>query len=379
MLGSLPMRPCRSRRATHFHPSVRRCLVIAAESLRARPKSLWRGVGGEYDLGDLYGVTQAGGQNGTNNNNGGSIFKFDTDGKLTTLYSFCLNPINGADCPDGYDPENGLELGSDGNFYSGMYNGGVTANGYQGAGYVFRMTPAGKMTTLYTFCTLVLCEDGAYPTGDVLQGNDGQFYGVVGSATAGGTGGIYQLALSPALAPPVKFTASPASINFGKGTQLTWSSSNAYSKTLQQCEAYYNGNAYEAVPPSGIYAFTPPIPGVYHLAIICGGQQGGFVTVTALNPTQTVLAVNPNPVGADSKATLKATVTQTDGSAIPTGAVQFKYGSYVVASGNLTNGVVSVTASDDGLPAGKYSIEAVYLGSGQDFGSSSKPVVVTVQ
>jgi len=326
----------------------------------------------------LYGVTGGGGQNGAANGEGGTIYKIGTNGKLTTLYSFCVNPVNGDVCPDGDGLQSGMEL-ADGNFYGSVANGGDGAYGNYGGGYFYQMTPSGKLTPLYNFCSQVSCDDGSSPSGGLRQGSNGQFYGLAGGGTSGGQGGIFEAAVSPSLSPAVIFTANPATINFGKSTQLSWSSSSAYSETLQQCEAYYNGNPYAAVDASGLYLFTPPFAGTYHLAIICGGQQGGFVTVTALNPTQTVLTVTPNPLAADSKATLKAIVSQTAGSAIPTGEVQFRYGSRVIASGNLTGGVLSVLASDNGLPAGKYSIDAVYLGDGQNFGSTSTAVIVTVQ
>lgn len=65
----------------------------------------------------------------------------------------------------------GLIQGTDGNFY------GVTSQGGTGSGTVFKVTPGGTVTTLYTFCSKKNCTDGANPVGTLLQGTDGNFYG----------------------------------------------------------------------------------------------------------------------------------------------------------------------------------------------------------
>jgi uncharacterized repeat protein (TIGR03803 family) len=76
--------------------------------------------------------------------------------------------------PDGSSPS-GLILGRDGNFY------GTTSSGGQfNQGTVFRITPDGVETVLYSFAGGNF--DGASPTGNLIQANDGNFYG----ATSGG-------------------------------------------------------------------------------------------------------------------------------------------------------------------------------------------------
>ena len=124
--------------------------------------------------GNLYGTTQMGGAN-----NSGTVFEITTGGKLTTLYSFCSQP----DCSDGATPFAGLVQGTDGNFYGTTGGGG---GGYH-TGTVFKITPAGTLTTLYSFCPppAAFCADGAGPKAGLVQGTDGNFYG---TTTGGGTG-----------------------------------------------------------------------------------------------------------------------------------------------------------------------------------------------
>jgi len=96
--------------------------------------------------GNLYGTTYYGGSSTACSQGCGTVFKVTPAGVLTTLHSF--------DLTEGENP-NGLVLGDDGNFYGTTYLGGagtycgfVTASG---CGTVFRITPEGSLTTLYSF------------------------------------------------------------------------------------------------------------------------------------------------------------------------------------------------------------------------------------
>ena len=122
--------------------------------------------------GNLYGTTAFGGSGhycGISPGGCGTVFKITPTGTLTTLYSFCPG---GDPCPDGAFP-NGLVQATDGNFY-GTSNGGGPVAFY---GTLFRVTPSGTLTTLYSFCSQPNCVDGGYPYGGLIQAIDGNFYG----------------------------------------------------------------------------------------------------------------------------------------------------------------------------------------------------------
>jgi uncharacterized repeat protein (TIGR03803 family) len=113
--------------------------------------------------GNLYGTTMVDGAN-----NGGNIFKLSPSGTFSVLYSFCS--LSG--CTDGETSAAGLVQGADGSFYGTTREGGT-----RGFGTIFRITPTGKLTTLYTFCPRGDCTAGAEPTAALLLATDGNFYG----------------------------------------------------------------------------------------------------------------------------------------------------------------------------------------------------------
>jgi uncharacterized repeat protein (TIGR03803 family) len=131
--------------------------------------------------GNFYGTTNLGGKEyaGQENWGYGTIFKITPAGKLTSLYSFCSL----ANCADGEFPLAGLVLASNGNFYGTTNGGGMSSScGYpNGCGTVFEITTEGKFTTLYNFCSLALCADGIGPEGSLIQGSDGYLYGTTNS------------------------------------------------------------------------------------------------------------------------------------------------------------------------------------------------------
>jgi uncharacterized repeat protein (TIGR03803 family) len=91
---------------------------------------------------------------------------------FTLLHSF--------DKTDGAYPEAALVQGAGGNFY-----GTTLLYGGHDGGTVFRITPSGKLTTLYRFCSQAGCTDGASPYAGLIQATNGDFY----RTTCAGGGG----------------------------------------------------------------------------------------------------------------------------------------------------------------------------------------------
>ncbi|HTU43063.1 MAG TPA: choice-of-anchor tandem repeat GloVer-containing protein [Candidatus Aquilonibacter sp.] len=118
-------------------------------------------------------------------NDNGAIFKIARPGGLITLYSFCSL----ANCADGANPEAPLVEAADGGFYGTTTNGG--ANGDYGT--VFKITAQGTLTTLYSFCAQIYCSDGEEPVGGLVQAWDGNFYGTTFSGGSDGAGTIFKI------------------------------------------------------------------------------------------------------------------------------------------------------------------------------------------
>ena len=68
---------------------------------------------------------------------------------------------------NGSQPWGSVVQATDGNFY------GTTAFGGNGHGNVFRMTPGGKVTSIYSFCPQTTCTDGEIPETAPILGSDG--------------------------------------------------------------------------------------------------------------------------------------------------------------------------------------------------------------
>jgi uncharacterized repeat protein (TIGR03803 family) len=123
--------------------------------------------------GNLYGTTQ-----GNGSNNAGTVFKLITGGVLANLYAFCAQPS----CADGAGPMAGLMQSSGGNFY------GTTAFGGSGSeGTVFEITASGDLATIYNFCAQTDCPSGGNPEASLIQATDGNLY----STTLAGGGDCF--------------------------------------------------------------------------------------------------------------------------------------------------------------------------------------------
>jgi uncharacterized repeat protein (TIGR03803 family) len=116
--------------------------------------------------GNFYGAAPAGGANyfGACSDGCGTVFKITPSGTVTTLYTFCSE----TNCDDGQSPYATLVEGKDGNFYGTTAGGGAN-----GQGTVFKITPSGLTTQLYSFCSETNCADGRSPYAALVEGTDG--------------------------------------------------------------------------------------------------------------------------------------------------------------------------------------------------------------
>jgi uncharacterized repeat protein (TIGR03803 family) len=123
--------------------------------------------------GYLYGTTELGGSSSK-----GTIFRLKPTSPyhLTSLYSFGS---------EGGVPKAALLLANDGNYYGTTFRG-AGGNG----GTIFQMTPAGQVTILYQFPNVAGNEG---PSSPLIQGSDGNFYGTTEAAGQYNLGSVFKM------------------------------------------------------------------------------------------------------------------------------------------------------------------------------------------
>ncbi len=134
--------------------------------------------------GDLYGTAYQGGAAGAGANKAGAgvVYKIDSSGQFSVLYTF----TGGA---DGSGPSAAVIPDSSGNVYGTTYYGG--SSGY---GVVFKISPAGLESVLYSFKG---SPDGAYPLAGVTADDSGNLYGTTyGGGSGPPLGVVYKLTAS---------------------------------------------------------------------------------------------------------------------------------------------------------------------------------------
>ena len=200
--------------------------------------SLYEGDGSKLVLGtdgNFYGANSGIGTSG-------SVFKIAPDGTFTTLYTFSATGGTNETNSDGANPYGRLTQGSDGNFY-----GTTRLGGAYGSGTVFQITPAGVLTSLYSFGAIGTAAgtpgqnlDGLFPVAGLIQGTDGNFYGGTTSGGQNGIGTLFKISAAGALtalhqfsnatAGTLTLSINPTTITLGQSATLTWTSSGGQSE-----------------------------------------------------------------------------------------------------------------------------------------------------
>jgi len=216
------------------------------------------GADGEYPTGglilgrdgNLYGTTTFGGGSSSCGGGCGTLFKMTPAGALTTIYAF--QGFSG-----GQSPAGGVVQGTDGNFYGTTQLGGNYVGCSSGCGTIFEITAAGILTTLHSFGTS--SDDGSDPVAGLTQATNGIFYGTTSSDGDSGYGTVFSLSMG---LPPFVETR-PTSGKIGAqviilGTDLTGTTSVSF-----------NGIPAEFTGSTSVIHTTVPV-----------GATTGIVTVT---------------------------------------------------------------------------------------------------
>jgi uncharacterized repeat protein (TIGR03803 family) len=234
--------------------------------------------------GNFYGTTYEGGQYGR-----GTVFKVTSAGALTTVASFSVT--------NGEYPFAGVTQGSDGNFY-GTTNPSVFSPSSSDLGLIFKMTPGGILTTLVSFNG----SNGEFPFAGLVQGTDGNFYGMTFGAGTGGYGTIFKITPAGVLTTLVSFSGING--GFPAANLMQGSDGNFYGTT------YDGGNTYTSASNLGdgtVFKMTPSgslttlvsfagTNGMLPAAALVQGRDGNFYGTTtedSVNDNGTVFKMTP--------------------------------------------------------------------------------------
>ena len=194
--------------------------------------------------GDFYGTARNGGANAV-----GTVFEITPSGALTTLYSFCSE----SGCADGANPVAGLVQATNGNLYGTTLAGGGATNG----GTVFEITPSGRLTTLYTFCSQSGCTDGSNPLAGLVEATNGDLYGTTNGGGASDLGTVFKITPSGTLTTLHSFDRTDGS---APGTVLVQGTDGNFYGTTYGGGAHGDGTIFE-MAPSGtlatLHSFCP--------------------------------------------------------------------------------------------------------------------------
>ena len=234
--------------------------------------------------GNFYGTTLNGGAEGF-----GSVFELTPFGNLAVLYSF----TNGA---DGASPFAGLVQASDGNFYGASSPGAGSP-----FGTLFKLTPTGAFTPLYSFTGGA---DGGNPIGSLVQVSGGMLYGTASTGGSNGFGAVFSLSTNGVFTPLWSFRSSDGSSPAGPlladtqgqlyGTTTLGGSNNlgtvfrlSTNGVLTSLASFdYTAGAY---PSNGL---VQAADGSFYGTASAGGTNGGWGTVFRLTADGSLTALH---------------------------------------------------------------------------------------
>jgi uncharacterized repeat protein (TIGR03803 family) len=222
--------------------------------------------------GNLYGTTELGGAACASQFGCGTVFKIDSSGTETVLYSF----TGGA---DGGTPMAGLLRDPAGNLYGTTYYGGdLSCNSGTGCGIVFQLSSAGVETVLYSFHGGT---DGELPAAGLVRDPAGNFYGTTLLGGTFGSGTVFELGKAGKEKVLYAFTGG-ADGSLPLATLVLDAAGNLYG-TTQLGGAYGAGTVFEVGPAGSeqvLHSFAGGSDGIYPFAGVVMDSAGNLYGTT---------------------------------------------------------------------------------------------------
>lgn len=267
--------------------------------------------------GTLLGLTWLGGSADS-----GTIYEVSGGGTVTILHSFG----DGTVANDGLQPSSGLVKGPDGDYYGETEYGGstVTSSGENGFGTLFETTPSGHITIVHNFGDGSVANDGEYPIGGLVVGNDGNFYGTTFDGGSAGVGAVFEM--SPSGQVTILHSFADGSVSDDgmrpRSTLVLGTDGNLYGTTSEGGSAS-QGTVFEITPAGHLtvlHSFDyadPGYDGSLPVAGVVEGKDGSFYGTTSMGGSfdlGTVYKLTPaamlniNPLAVAGGKTITATL-----------------------------------------------------------------------
>ena len=231
--------------------------------------------------GNLYGTTFTGGGSGCGGSGCGTVFKLTRSGTESVLHSFT------GSFGDGAGPDAGLIADAAGNLYGTTEFGGGSIGCRStignGCGTVFKLTPSGTETVLYSFTG---GGDGAEPFAGLIADAAGNFYGTTSQGGASNDGTVFKLTPSGTETVLHSFTDGSDG-GFPLAGLITDAAGNLYGTTSQGgggsgCGDSGCGTVFE-IAGSGfaVFAGTPGTPNCHGQSVSALAQTYGGLAAAA--------------------------------------------------------------------------------------------------
>jgi uncharacterized repeat protein (TIGR03803 family) len=240
--------------------------------------------------GTIYGTTEDGGANSK-----GALYKLSLAGEETVLYSFCSQ----SNCADGWNPYSAPAPSVQGGVIGTTFGGGA-----KGKGVLYELTPAGKFSRLYSFCAQTNCTDGSGPVSSPFQAADGTIYGTTNLGGEFGSGGVYAFTSKGGLVTMYSFPAPPGGSS-AEPTLIQGADGNFYGVTFYLGQAG-DGSVFKLTPQgqfTTLYSFCTAntgncADGAGPIGLIQGsdGNLYGMTSVAGTFRGGTIFGITPKGV-----------------------------------------------------------------------------------
>jgi len=205
---------------------------------------------------------------GGGTNDAGTGFRVTSSGTVTVLHNF------GAQAGDGTYPGWGLVLDKRGNLYGTTNYGGA-----HGDGTAYKLAPSGNESVLYSFGAQA--GDAIVPSGTLAFDKRGNLYGTTGTGGAYGDGTVFRI--TPTGDETVLYSFGGQAADFNPGPSLVLDKEGNLFGTTNNDGAYNFGTVYKLTPTgvkTVLHSFGQSGDGTFPMCCLSLDKQGNLFGTT---------------------------------------------------------------------------------------------------